>query len=416
MQYLIIEKPYKFVRPPRRSFVMWVIAKLRLYRVWLKRAEHIFKYEVRNEHRIQASLDAGHSILLAGNHCRNADPMAIGELLRAINKYGYLMASWHLYNQDKFSGWVIKRLGAFSINREGMDKQAISFAIKTLVDGERMLVIYPEGSVSRSNDFMQPFLDGTGFIARSAARKRKNGAGSGQSDKVVVHPVSFRYHFIGDFEACCEHSLDLLESHLGLDSNTELALLKRIARVADGLLAEREVEYLGRAQSGDCYERIENLVTHILAVQERKWKGEVQRGDFIPRVKSLRPIIVPDLVKGFLSDEEAESRRRDLYALHLVQQLSYYPVNYLTGETGKVTRERIIETLERLEEDLTGRITMPRRFRLVIDVLDAIEVPAEKLPRDAVSDPLLDEVRQSLEKNLRESAEELEAYEPDPEV
>ena len=69
-----------------------------------------------------------------------------------------------------------------------------------------------------------------------------------------------------------------------------------------------------------------------------------------------------------------------------------------------------IETLERLEEDLTDKITMPRRFKLVIDVLDAVEVPAEKLARDATSDPVLDEVRARLEENLLASAESMDSY------
>ena len=410
MQALIIEKPYQFVRPPRRSFVLWVVAGLRLYRIWLKSSENIYEYEVKNQHRIQASLDAGHSVLVAGNHCRNADPMAIGELLYVVNSYAYLMASWHLYNQDAFSAWMIKHLGAFSINREGMDKQAISFSIKTLVDGERMLVIYPEGSISRSNDFMHPFLDGTGFIARSAARKRKKLAGGKNSGKVMIHPVTFRYHFIGAFHTCCNHSLGVLESHLNWEPQTNLPLLERIGKVAEGLLAERELAYLGTESSGGYYERIEALIVHILTQQELKWKGSVQSGDYIPRVKSLRPLIVPDLTKGILDDQEAASRRQDLYDLNLVQQLCYYPVDYLTGRTGKVTQERIIETLERLEEDLTDKITMPRRFKLVIDVLDAVEVPAEKLARDATSDPVLDEVRARLEENLLASAESMDSY------
>ena len=414
MQDLIIEKPYYFVQPPKRSFVLWVVAGLRLYRWWLKDSEGIYEYEVRNQHLIQQSLDAAHSILIAGNHCRNADPMAIGELLYVVDSYAYLMASWHLFNQDRFSAWMIKHLGAFSINREGMDKKAISFAIKTLVDGERMLVIYPEGSISRSNDFMHPFLDGTGFIARTAARKRVKLAGEGSSGKVVVHPVSFRYLFVGDFDACCEHTLNLLETHLKWAPQTDLPLLARIAKVAGGLLAEREEKYLGKAQEGEYYERIEALIVHILSEQEKKWKGEVQSGDYIPRVKSLRPIIVPDLAKGNLQLEEAADRRRDLYDLNFVQQLCYYPVDYLSGKTGKVTVERIIETLERLEEDLTDTITMPRRFKLVIDVLDAVEVPAEKLPRGAENDPVMDEVRDRLEANLALSAEWLPVYEPEP--
>ena len=121
-------------------------------------------------------------------------------------------------------------------------------------------------------------------------------------------------------------------------------------------------------------------------------------------------MIVPELTKGTLSPEETAIRRQDLYDLNFVQQLCYYPVDYLSGKTGKVTRERVIETLERLEEDLTDKITMPRRFKLVIEVLDAVDVPAEKLPRGAKSDPVMDEVRARLEANLAQSAESMLAY------
>ena len=122
---------------------------------------------------------------------------------------------------------------------------------------------------------------------------------------------------------------------------------------------------------------------------------------------------MPALAKGHLQVEEAASRRQDLYDLNFVQQLCYYPVDYLSGNTGKVTAERIIETLERLEEDLTDMITMPRRFKLVIDVLDAVEIPAEKLPRGAENDPVMDEVRDRLEANLALSAELMPVYEPE---
>jgi len=210
--------------------------------------------------------------------------------------------------------------------------------------------------------------------------------------------------------------LQLLESHLGWEPQTELPLLKRISRVAEGLLAQREERYLGAVQQGGYYDRIEALIIYILSAQEKKWKGEVQQGEYIPRVKALRPLIVPELTKGALPPDEATSRRQDLYDLNFAQQLCYYPVDYLSGETGKVTRERVIEMLERLEEDLTDKITMPRRFKLVIEVLDAVEVPAEKLPRGANSDPVMDEVRSRLEANLAESAEAMLAYDEAPSV
>jgi len=410
MQDLIIEKPYRFVPPIKCKFMLWLTCKFNLFHFWLRRAEGICEFEVVNAEKISDSIRAQHGIVLAGNHCRNADPMAIGEVAKAADCFIYSMASWHLFNQDWFMRWAIPQLGGFSINREGVDRTALEFAINVLATAERPLVIFPEGSVSRSNDYLHPFLGGTGFIARSAARRRKK---QDVNLKVVIHPIAFRYQFIGDFEEATEHSLTLLESHLQAPVKTDLPLLERIHYVASGLLAKRERSYLGHVQEGEYYDRIRKLAQNILETQEQKWKGEVQEGGFVARAKALRPLMVPDLANGLLGDEEAKERRQDLFDINTVQQLSYYPVNYIAPSDGHLPRERILEMLERLEEDLLDKVTIPRRYKLVLDVLDAIEVPAEKAPRNE-DDPLMKEVASALQVSLNGYSQAAESYVAQP--
>lgn len=410
MQDLIIEKPYRFVPPIKCKFMLWLTCKFNLFHFWLRRAEGICEFEVVNAEKISDSIRAQHGIVLAGNHCRNADPMAIGEVAKAADCFIYSMASWHLFNQDWFMRWAIPQLGGFSINREGVDRTALEFAINVLATAERPLVIFPEGSVSRSNDYLHPFLGGTGFIARSAARRRKK---QDVNLKVVIHPIAFRYQFIGDFEEATEHSLTLLESHLEVPVKTDLPLLERIHYVASGLLAKRERSYLGHVQEGEYYDRIRKLAQNILETQEQKWKGEVQEGGFVARAKALRPLMVPDLANGLLGDEEAKERRQDLFDINTVQQLSYYPVNYIAPSDGHLPRERILEMLERLEEDLLDKVTIPRRYKLVLDVLDAIEVPAEKAPRNE-DDPLMKEVASALQVSLNGYSQAAESYVAQP--
>jgi 1-acyl-sn-glycerol-3-phosphate acyltransferase len=410
MQDLIIEKPYRFVPPIKCKFMLWLTCKFNLFHFWLRRAEGICEFEVVNAEKISDSIRAQHGIVMAGNHCRNADPMAIGEVAKAADCFIYSMASWHLFNQDWFMRWAIPQLGGFSINREGVDRTALEFAINVLATAERPLVIFPEGSVSRSNDYLHPFLGGTGFIARSAARRRKK---QDVNLKVVIHPIAFRYQFIGDFEEATEHSLTLLESHLEVPVKTDLPLLERIHYVASGLLAKRERSYLGHVQEGEYYDRIRKLAQNILETQEQKWKGEVQEGGFVARAKALRPLMVPDLANGLLGDEEAKERRQDLFDINTVQQLSYYPVNYIAPSDGHLPRERILEMLERLEEDLLDKVTIPRRYKLVLDVLDAIEVPAEKAPRNE-DDPLMKEVASALQVSLNGYSQAAESYVAQP--
>ena len=275
MQDLIIEKPYRFVPPSKFKIVLWLTCKFSLFRYWLRSAEGICEFEVINAEKITDSIRANHGIVLAGNHCRNADPMAIGEVSKAVDCYFYSMASWHLFNQDWFMRWAIPQLGGFSINREGVDRTALEFAINVLTTAERPLVIFPEGSVSRSNDYLQPFLGGTGFIARSAARRRKK---RNANSKVVIHPIAFRYQFIGDFEEATEHSLALLESHLEVPIKADLPLLERIRYVASGLLAQREKAYLGHVQTGEYYDRISKLAQTSSKHRSKNGRARSSRG------------------------------------------------------------------------------------------------------------------------------------------
>ena len=64
----------------------------------------------------------------------------------------YTMASWHVFMGRRHEAWLLRRLGAFSVYREGLDRTAIRTAIELLVEARRPLVIFPEGIITRSND------------------------------------------------------------------------------------------------------------------------------------------------------------------------------------------------------------------------------------------------------------------------
>ncbi len=51
---------------------------------------------------------------------------------------------------------ILRQVGAFSVYREGMDRDALKCAIQILVDARRPLVLFPEGVISRSNDRLHP--------------------------------------------------------------------------------------------------------------------------------------------------------------------------------------------------------------------------------------------------------------------
>jgi 1-acyl-sn-glycerol-3-phosphate acyltransferase len=83
-------------------------------------------------------------------------------------------------------------------------------AVGLLTEAKRPLLIFPEGMVSRSNDYLRPFMDGVALIARGAARQRAAAGG-----RVVVHPVAVRYWFVGDLDAALAPALEEMETHCG---------------------------------------------------------------------------------------------------------------------------------------------------------------------------------------------------------
>jgi 1-acyl-sn-glycerol-3-phosphate acyltransferase len=392
MQELISEKPYRFVPPYRGRF--WVRLLQPYLPRYLNRTWGIEAHELGGVEYLKSSVVAGHGILLAPNHCRPCDPLVVGLLSPSIGKPLHAMASWHLFMNGGFKAWLIRRLGAFSVYREGMDREALKASINMLVEADRPLLIFPEGIISRANDRLGTLQEGVAFIARSAARQRAKATPPG---KVVIHPVALRYYFEGDLVAKVTPVLDEIETRLSWRPQRQLPLVERIYKVGEALLSLKEIEYLGRAQLGTIPERLPALIDHLLVPLEVEWLGGHRPLSVVERVKQLRLAIVPDLVAREITEEERARRWRQLADIYLAQQLALYPGDYLGA---RATPERLLETVERFEEDLTDEARVHRPLRVVIQVGPAIEVsPA----RDKVAggDPLLKEVELKLLEMLR---------------
>jgi 1-acyl-sn-glycerol-3-phosphate acyltransferase len=404
MRKIIIEKPYRFVPPYRGNLWPTFIQWLQLYSWHLRKKEGVEGYEIRDGDKLRESLRAGHGILLTPNHCRTADPLVMGWLARDVGTHVFGMASWHLFNQDRFTAWAIRLIGAFSVYREGVDKQAIETAVEILASAERPLILFPEGTTSRTNDRLHALLDGVAFIARRAAKQRAKHGG-----RVVIHPVALKYLFQGDLVATADPVLTEIERRFSWQPQGQNSLFDRIGKVGLALLCLKEIEYFGGVQTGSMPERMVGLIDRLLHPLELEWLRETQQGPVVPRVKNLRMKILPDMVKGKLSAEERERRWRQLADIYLAQQIAFYPTNYLTLPTV----DRLLETVERYEEDLTDRARVHGRLKVVIQVGDAIEVSSDR-DRTAPTDPLMTRISQDLQQMLDRLAHESPLFEHSP--
>ena len=172
MQDVLIEKPYKFVPPLEQAWPAKMALWLGIHKWLLRTQEGIIDCEVRNADRLEKSVAAGHGVMLTPNHPRTSDPMVMCSVIAETGIPFYTMASWHLFNQNARTTFGIRMMGAFSVNREGLDKASVDYAVETLQHAKRPLLIFPEGTTSLTNDKLMALMDGPSFIARTAAKRR----------------------------------------------------------------------------------------------------------------------------------------------------------------------------------------------------------------------------------------------------
>jgi hypothetical protein len=289
--------------------------------------------------------------------------------------------------------WLIQRL-----TRRRLRKDSLNAAVEILDQARRPLLIFPEGVISRHNDRLNSMMDGTSFIARSAAKKR---AERNAAARVVVHPVALRYKFHGDLGRTLGPVLDEIEQRFCWRPKRELDLFDRIRRVGESLLCLKEMEYLGEPQQGALGQRIERLVDHLLMPLEQEWvKGKHDAAAVGPttinRVKKLRTAILPDMVRNEVTEAERERRWRQLADMYLAQQLCCYPDDYIRSNP---TPERMLETVERFEEDMTDVARIHGPMSVTVEVGESIEVSPVR-ERGASEDPLITGIESQLQRML----------------
>ena len=364
----ILEEPYQFIPPDRGTAWPWFLKRVLPH--YLRFAWGIHAVHVHGLEHLQGSIAAGRSIVLAPNHSRLSDPFVIGMLAWHVPRYFYTMASWHLFKQSKFNRFLMRRMGAYSVYREGPDKAAIQETVHNIVDGKRLTVLYPEGVLSRTNDHVGELREGISFIARIAAKKAL-----AQGKSIAIHPVGIRYHFLGAAEQSAATVLDRLEALFNFNvASSRASACERYAALAWEILRRKEKEVIGTIGEGPLDSRLHALREHLLAPLESKWLNKVFTDDAPSRVKRLRLCMVPDLAYRRLDETQRDARWQELAKVYLAQQLT----RYREGDCDVNETERWLEAVERLEEDTTDKATLHRPWAAHVAIGEAMDPPTER--------------------------------------
>lgn len=376
------EFSYRFRAPSVQP--AWVRAGAVAFRRMLRREQRIEAYDFDGLDRLAELIDRGDGILIAPNHCDDADAGVVFELSMRLRRPFYYMAAYQIFKG--MAAYVLPRVGCFPVDREGADLRAFKTAVEVLSGKPNPLVVFPEGEIYHMADRLTPIREGVATIACSALKKRR-----AAGDKTVwIVPVGLKYRFLDDHDPrpALDAQMTALEAHLRLQVRPERSLVDRIYAFAEGVVCLKESEYLGSARSGPLADRLAVLREHILGEIEERRLGH-RKSETVPvRVKELRRVCL-DVVgnPGAGADRIAEARR-DLNDLFVVIQMFSYPGDYVRDCP---TLERAAEVMLGLEQDALG-ISFPRPRgprRAVIRVGEPIDVGAfaatAERPRRAAS-------------------------------
>lgn len=101
-------------------------------------------------------------IILAGNHTNYFDCLLVGCATKRCVHY--------LAKDELMKGplkYIFKGFGIIPVNRRTKDKAALETAIHTLND-EKVIGIFPEGTINRTDDIIMPFKFGAVKMSRDA--------------------------------------------------------------------------------------------------------------------------------------------------------------------------------------------------------------------------------------------------------
>lgn len=299
-------------------------------------------------------------VLLTPNHSHDSDPHVMMAVAKELDRQFYFMAAWQIFKGHKgLDGFVLQRMGAFSVDREGCDRRAIRQAIELMTTG-KWLVVFPEGEIYHTNDRLTPLREGVSFMACTAQKDLDK---EDKNRKVWVVPTAIRYRYTEDISRKLEKAMDQLEDRIKLRNGKGSPLSDRVIRFGEAMLTIKEKEQFGKSceGDGDLATRLKNCVTKMLDRLERTWMNRTLEDCSVSlRVKSLRQQLIQIWLDDTTEAAQRSAAQAALEDVQLVMQLYSYPGDYVLE---KPSIERIAETIEKFEEDIHGGMVRPKGKR-----------------------------------------------------
>ena len=403
------DSPYRYFPPKPNRLVAWLGE-------WLNGSFHlpgpvhwIGGVTVENTGPVMAAVRRhGRRVLFLPNHSTHSDPQITIEIFRQIGVRSLFMAAYDVFERDARVAWFMQRMGAFSVDRDGSDRQSMKEALRTVVAGRHALTIFPEGNVYFMNDRVTPFLDGPAFIAMKAQQELKD------TGRILAVPVSIKATHVTDARPQLREMLAEMAGALGVEIENEAEIVANVHRVGIAMV-QRNLKMRGYLPPDPDFTDLPALLRAaaglILGRLEAKMEiAPKPKDDLMDRIRNARREI-----HKVRSDPEREIDHSVAASWAdeaiLAFRILSYAGNYLSEAP---TLDRVGETIEKMREDLFSRAFPPYAERAVMVRLgEPIDV-SEKLAAGGKSREVMAGLTEEFERGVQVGLDELNKANPHP--
>lgn len=288
-------------------------------------------------------------LILAPNHADETDPRLCLEISRLSGRRLISMCNREAFDElFGLAGYVLQRLGHFSVERGAHDTNAIEHAIEVVKRGSDGLVVFPEGEIFYLNEEIQPMHAGAIEIGMQAIQRRR---AEDESWQAFVMPVAIKYHYPENIESLLERRLTRLESHLllpHLDATPAMRLQAIQSKLLQKEIKEQELP-VDPAAFDTLLAEIKAAESALIAKVEARHKDlSTYQKHLIDQAWQLEAELRNDIAAS-RDPAEKRSLQADLDRLKEVAQLDSWDPQYYQSRQSK---DRLAEALLKMEREL----------------------------------------------------------------
>jgi 1-acyl-sn-glycerol-3-phosphate acyltransferase len=346
------------VRPfiPEKPSPLFIKGAQEVVRAQLASQNHLHLDD--NDLAILDSIPAGSGVILAPNHADETDPRLCLELSRRSGKRFISMCNREAFDElFGLAGFVLQRLGHFSVERGAHDVEAKEHAVKVVARGEDALVIFPEGEIFYLNEIVQPFHGGAVDIGMQALIDRRK---ADPNWSAYIVPMAIKYHYPEAIDTLLERRVTRMESHLLIPHSKE-PLPDRLHAIQKKLIERQARNHHIKTDGDSNTDLLEQIVATEKAIIDEVEERHKDLSTYQKRIIDESWQLEAELRNNIAKAKDSAVKKayeKDLEALKEVAQLASWQPHYYQADSSP---DRLAEALLKLERELY-RIHRPKQL------------------------------------------------------